>query len=137
MDELKYENKIYTRRSGKWTDSSYAIVPVAMQKILNREFAKNLDISDMSVEQLVAEGDNFKKSTSYTLAIKYYEEVLLRCDEKELAYILPRLSSCYRKKNTPEKAIEIFKYGKCSEELKNVYTRIEAETQGRAGLSHY
>ena len=57
---------------------------------------------------LVAEGDKFKESTSYLSAIKFYEKALEDCDEATYKYVLPRITSCYRKCHMPRKVIELF-----------------------------
>lgn len=112
MEEILYNGKIYKRYSKKWIDSHGIIVCETLQKELNNTYIKNINLSEMTVVDIIAEGDKFKESGSLTLAIKYYEEALPRSDEKTISHILPRLSSCYRKCHMPHKAIEIFSYAK-------------------------
>ena len=116
MDELKYENRTYIRYNGKWVDSSGIAAPIKTQNILNQEFEKQLDLSKLSVDQLESEADKLKDADKHYRAIKYYEEIASKCDINKLRYLLPKLSSCYRKCNMPQKSIELFasaeeKYG--------------------------
>lgn len=110
MDVLVFEGQTYTRRNEKWVDSRNLIVPEGIQKDLNREYAKQLDPATLSVEECVAHGDRFKNSSSTSLALKFYEEAAKRADRNTMAYILPRMTSCYRKNGMPQKAIDILEY---------------------------
>ena len=49
---------------------------------------------------------------SYASAIIFYEKALQSCDRKTYCYILPRITSCYRKNHMPRKAIEVLSNAK-------------------------
>lgn len=106
MDVIEYNGKMYKRYDSKWCDENTFVVHETLQCELNHEFIKTLDISSMSVREMITEGDKFKKSASYDFAIKYYKAASVICDKKTMSYILPRLSSCYRNAHLPSKAIE-------------------------------
>ena len=108
MDTLEYNGALYTRRNAKWVDSQNFVVYDGLQKILNHLYLKQLDASEYTVEELVAEGDRFKESTSYTSAIHFYEKALEGCDAVTYQYILPRITSCYRKNNMPRQVVDLF-----------------------------
>ena len=108
MDTLEYNGEVYTRRNAKWVDSRNLAVCENLQKFLNHLYLEKLDYSKYTVDELVAEGDKFKESTSYTSAIKFYEKALEDCDEVTYKYILPRITSCYRKNHMPRKVIDLF-----------------------------
>ena len=108
MDKLEYKGEVYTRRNAKWVDSRNLVVYENLQKVLNLLFLENLDYSGYTVDELVAEGDKLKESTSYMSAVKFYEKALEDCDEVTYQYILPRITSCYRKMNMPRKVIDLF-----------------------------
>ena len=108
MDTLEYNGEVYTRRNAKWFDSRHLVVYENLQQTLNRLYLENLDYSGYTVDKLVEEGDKFKESTSYTSAIKFYEKALEDCDEVTYKYILPRITSCYRKNHMPRKVIDLF-----------------------------
>ena len=107
MDTLEYNGEIYMRRNAKWVDSRNLVVFDSLQKILNQLHLEKFDYSRYTINELVAEGDKFKESTSYISAIKFYEKALEDCDEVTHKYILPRITSCYRKGNMPRKVIEL------------------------------
>lgn len=116
MDKIEYQGIVYRRTNSKWVDDRNLIVHEALQNKLNHLFIENLDCSEYSAEELIKEGDKFKESSSYSIAISFYEKAILNCDEKTLYFVLPRITSCYRKCNMPRRVIELFsdtkkKYG--------------------------
>ena len=108
MDKIEYNGEIYRRTNSKWVDSRNLVVYESLQKTLNDLYIETLDYSAYSVEDLVKEGDKFKDSSSYKSAITFYEKALAICDEVTMKYILPRITSCYRKCNMPKKVVELF-----------------------------
>ena len=116
METIEYNGEIYSRRNAKWTDSRNLVVHEMLQRFLNQLYLEQLDYSKYTINDLVAEGDKFKDSSSYQSAIIFYEKALVDCDEVTYKYILPRITSCYRKNNMPRKVIDLFsetkrKYG--------------------------
>ena len=112
MEQIVYEGESYRRVNSKWVDSSNLVACESIQKILNRRYLETLDVSSYSIEELVAEGDRLKESTSYQAAITFYEKAAESCDEQTLAYILPRITACYRKCNMARSAIDLFSFAK-------------------------
>ncbi len=110
MVKLVYGGKTYTRRCEKWVDSENLIVQKSLQMELNKEYAMILSSIDLSLEEYIAEGDIFKSSGSIGIALTFYEEAVKKADCKAMAYILPRMTSCYRKNGQPQKAIDILAY---------------------------
>ena len=107
-----YKGKKFTRSSSKWVDSDNMVVHESLQRELNKLFIDGVDFSLFSISQLVDEGDKFKNSYTYDLAIAFYEKAADKCDKEMLQYILPRITSCYRHHKTPRKAIELFTLAK-------------------------
>ncbi len=112
MIKLEYNGNTYRRFTDAWVDDRNIEVHATLQNCLNRLYAESLDLSAFGVRELIGEGDKFKASGSFLLAVKYYETAAEQCEEAELRYILPRLSSCHRRCNQPQKAIELFSYAK-------------------------
>lgn len=110
MEVVVFEGKTYTRRSEKWVDCRGYVVCESLQKDLNWEYAKNIDPNDLPLKDCVEEGDRFKNSSSIGLALKFYENAISRADAATMAYILPRITSCYRKNGQPQKAIDVLAY---------------------------
>lgn len=102
---IEFEGKRYTRRNSKWLDDNNKIVCKMMQDRLNKIHSESLDFSEMSVQSAIQNGDKYKQSSTYGLAIKCYEYALPKANWNNTAYILPRLSSCYRKQKMPWKAV--------------------------------
>lgn len=108
MEKIEYNGEVYMRTQSKWVDSRHLVVHESLQKTLNEMYLKTLDYSSYTVEELVKEGDKFKDSSSYQDAIAFYEKALADCDEVTYKYILPRITSCYRKCNMSRKVISLF-----------------------------
>lgn len=103
----EYNGKTYYRNNSKWTDENNMVVSSYLQHILNT-LSFTEDISAMGYEEAKIEGDKYKKSESYSLAIKYYEEALNKADScSRISVILPRITSCYRKNAQPRKVIDL------------------------------
>ena len=112
LDVIEYKGKKYKRYSSKWSDEKNFVVHETLQRELNYEYVKTLNLASMSAQELISQGDKFKESATYQLAVRYYEEASVKCEIKDMAYILPRITSCYRKSNQASKAIEMFSYAK-------------------------
>lgn len=107
MDSLVFEGNTYTRSHGKWVDSQHIIVHEGLQNDLNKAYAKQLDVNTLSLDACLTYGDSFKDSGSAFLALKFYEQAALLADQATMAYILPRMTSCYRKIGQAQKAIDL------------------------------
>ncbi len=110
LEQQEYEGRTYFLRNGKWTGSDSFVASEEMQKILNKRYADTLDLTAMDVDTLLWHGDQFKQSSSYHLAIRFFSYAVDLADEQTLSYILPRLTSCYRKNGLPQKAIDLLTY---------------------------
>ena len=64
------------------------------------------DISGLSTEELIQEGDIFKDANNAYKAIRYYVKAMEVKTPDVIRSVLPRLTSCYRAQGQPEKAIE-------------------------------
>ena len=113
MIEIEYKGETYKRLDGQWVDSSFIVTTVPIQKALNQLYVDSIDVKTLDLETLIKEGDSFKATEDYSLAIRFYEEAMKKnCDRKTIIYLLPRISSCYRGNHNPQKAIECFSFVK-------------------------
>lgn len=112
MIEIVHNGKTYTRNNSKWVDADFMVVHEALQRQLNQIYFQSIDFSSYSLYDLISEGDKFKASYTYDAAIVFYEKAIEQCDEEDLKYILPRITSCYRQEKRPKKAIEVLSYAK-------------------------
>ena len=108
-EEILYEGNIYYKRKGKWYDVSYCEVLTHLQEKLNRAYDETIDYDNMNYFNIIKIADGFKKSNSFVMAIKTYEKALDKTKKIEnIKYILPRITSCYRKNKQAHKAIELY-----------------------------
>ncbi len=112
MDKIEYQGETYTRNKTKWLDSRHLTVHDSLQKTLNELYTASLDPCAMDMNELLEHADKFKASSSFGLAIRFYEYAAEEADFKTLSYILPKLTSCYRHQGFPEKAIEILTFAR-------------------------
>ena len=104
----EYNGKTYYRNNSKWIDENSMVVPLYLQRILNTLSFQGENMNAISYEEAKLEGDKYKKSETYKLAIKYYEEALKKASNRsQISVILPRITSCYRKNSQPQKVIEL------------------------------
>ena len=108
--ELKHEGQLYFLKNEHWVDSRSIVVPQYLQMELSSLYAKTLDLTSLSFSQIIEYADKFNKNQSHLLAIHYYEYAANLCDKGQIAYILPRITSCYRKIGKPQKVIDILSY---------------------------
>ena len=106
VDTLEYNGKQYMRYKSNWVDSNNMVVHLELQDILNNLFIERIDLSGTEIQEIIMQASKFKESGSYKLAIKYYEYVIENSTENAIRFVLPQITSCYRKYNEPQKAID-------------------------------
>ena len=124
MLSLVFEEKKYFRYNNKWVDCNDMVVHLALQDKLNQRYAEIVDLSAFDVKSLIEEADRFKKSESYILAIRYYEEAVKKCDSRTVSSLFPRLSSCYRKCGMAKKSIDLLSEAKKKHGMKIVTSEL-------------
>lgn len=117
VETLIFEGETYRRSNGRWVNSRQIVVHEGLQRDLNKALAKELDATKLSMEECIIEDDKFKQSGSAIMALKFYEQASLNANCSTMAYLLPRMTSCYRQTGQAQKAIDILtmaslKYGK-------------------------
>ena len=110
MEQFNYNEISYRCINGYWVDTDGIVLPDAMQRKINFRFEQYLVVSSLSAEEAIKLGDEVRNSSSFNLAVKYYEHASKSAPKMTLAYILPRLTSCYRSMGFPQKAIDILTY---------------------------
>ena len=112
MDILEYNGKMYKRQGQKWSDMDGCIVYDILQVELNAKYIETIDLPSLTLQEIIEHGDKFKNSSSYGYALRFYEHAAKEANENDLAYILPRMTSCYRLQGQPKKAIDILSFAK-------------------------
>ena len=106
--EREYNGKTYYRNNSKWVDKDSLAVPLYLQHILNTLYYQETDTEQMSYNEAKDEGDKYKQSETFFLAVKYYEQALKKAKtQRQISVLLPRITSCYRKNEQPRKVIEL------------------------------
>ncbi|MEG1492555.1 MAG: hypothetical protein RR394_09925, partial [Oscillospiraceae bacterium] len=106
MDRFELDGTVYTRYAKKWSDPNGLMVSEILQDKLNKMLSETIDFSKMQVSEIIAAGDKFKESGSIGLAVKCYDYAIPLACKNDAAYILPRLTSCYRKRGMPQRVID-------------------------------
>jgi len=110
MDQFEYKGQKYRRYNDEWVDECYQIAPLAAKAELDKMYADSLELDSYSTQELVKIADVFKSNESYYLAAKHYKEALLRGTIEECKFIYPRLTSCLRKMNRAQEAVEMLTF---------------------------
>lgn len=110
MVKLEYKGKTYLRYNDEWVNEHYEIAPLAVKADLDKLYADSLVLDSYTTQELVRLADTFKSNESYYLAAKHYKEALLRGTIDECKFIYPRLTSCLRKMNRAQEAVEMLTF---------------------------
>ena len=104
---LEYDDQVFALRNGIWYDVNFLTAPRVVQNKLNALYSAKFDYSSMALREKVHLADGFKAGESYDLAIQIYQRALTNSTVEDARYILPRITSCYRSMNQPDKAIAV------------------------------
>ncbi len=111
--EIIYNGRIYRKRenSGKWydPDNNNLTVPAPLQRILETEYAKSINLNALSVNELVKRADILKDGGQFKSALDYYNVAIENSSISQAKGILPRITSCFRNLEMSREAIATFK----------------------------
>ena len=119
MNEYYLEGKKYYYDNGRWLNSRWMIPSLAEMQKLNKLLVQ--DVSELGIDERMIQADGAKGSGNIDLAMRVLKESLAIAkrngNTNEIRSILPRLTSNYRIRNNPTRAIEVAKeytsiYGK-------------------------
>ena len=118
MEKYEYNGETYYFNDGRWMTSKFVSAPAGILGSLNALRMKDVDLTKMSVSELIAMTDGARLGDSNIhLAMQAIFTALDKANMSELRVLLPRGTSNYRKLGQSRKAIEfaenaIEKYGK-------------------------
>lgn len=118
MEKYNYNGETYYYNDGRWMTSKFVTAPAGVLGALNALRMKDVDLSKLSVSELIAMTDGARMGDSNIhLAMQAIYTALDKANMSELRVLLPRGTSNYRKLGQSRKAIEfaenaIEKYGK-------------------------
>lgn len=118
ISKFELDGEIYTFNGKKWMNSMHLEVPISIASKLNALLSESMDFEKMGNDELLEFAQNIKEGENYHLTIKVLEILLDRADIDLVKLVLPRLTSCYRKNNFSEKALDT------GEHYLNVYGKL-------------
>lgn len=107
MESFEYNGEKYYFKKGKWLKSDYTVAPISVVNSLNKLLMENEDFETKTVDEIIKLLDGAKMSGNTGFALKLAEESLEKATISEARALLPRITSLYRIKNRPERAVEL------------------------------
>ncbi|WP_028234578.1 HRDC domain-containing protein [Pseudobutyrivibrio sp. MD2005] len=107
METYEYNGEKYYFKKGKWIKSDYTIAPISVVTELNKLLMENENFDEKSVDEIIKLLDGAKMTSNTGFALKLAEEAMEKASLSEARALLPRMTSLYRIKHRPEKAIEV------------------------------
>ncbi len=107
MESYEYNGEKYYFKKGKWLKSDYTVAPISVVNSLNKLLMENEDFETKTVDEIIKLLDGAKMSGNTGFALKLAEESLEKATLSEARALLPRITSLYRIKNRPERAVEL------------------------------
>ncbi|QFJ54919.1 HRDC domain-containing protein [Pseudobutyrivibrio xylanivorans] len=107
MESYEYNGEKYYFKKGKWLKSDYTVAPISIVNSLNKLLMENEDFETETVDEIIKLLDGAKMSGNTGFALKLAEESLEKATLSEARALLPRITSLYRIKNRPERAVEL------------------------------
>lgn len=105
MESYELDGQTYYFKNGKWLTSNYMTVPTSLLGRLNKMVLDNK--TEKTVQELISLLDGAKLGYNIPLALNVSNDALKKATPKELKFLLPRVTSVYRKNNQAEKAIRV------------------------------
>lgn len=107
METYEYNGEKYYFKKGKWLKSDYTVAPISVVTELNKLLMENENFEEKSVDEIIKLLDGAKMTSNTGFALKLAEEAMEKASLSEARALLPRITSLYRIKHRPEKAIEV------------------------------
>ena len=107
MESYEYNGEKYYFKKGKWLKSDYTVAPISVVTELNKLLMENENFEEKSVDEIIKLLDGAKMTSNTGFALKLAEEAMEKASLSEARALLPRITSLYRIKHRPEKAIEV------------------------------
>lgn len=108
MKTYYLDGEKYYYDKGRWLTSRYMVVPTSKLSRLNKLLIAEEDLSSKTLEQLMAIIDGARNdNNNLFLAINAANRALEIADVRKIRYILPKVTSNYRRAGQPRKAVDI------------------------------
>ena len=107
MESYEFNGEKYYFTKGKWLKSDYTVAPIGVINSLNMLLMEREEFETKTVDEIIQMLDGAKMSGNTGFALKLAEESLEKATLSEARALLPRITSLYRIKNRPERAVEL------------------------------
>ncbi len=107
MESYEFNGEKYYFNKGKWLKSDYTVAPIGVINSLNMLLMEREEFKTKTVDEIIQMLDGAKMSGNTGFALKMAEESMEKATLSEARALLPRITSLYRIKNRPERAVEV------------------------------
>lgn len=108
IKSVEYKGKTYTRRNKMWVNKYGEVINETAQRKLDEIVFESINVEDLSYDEALEFGDEFKGSGSFDLALELYKRALNGATFEAAKYILPRVTSSLRGMKKSDVALELY-----------------------------
>lgn len=109
MTEYYVDGEKYYYNKGQWLSSNFTLAPLSVVSKLNKLVIEKMDFESKSVKELHEIIDKARLSENYQLAAQALESAIRKVTVNEIRFLLPKLTSNYRKLGRSQTAIDLGK----------------------------
>lgn len=108
IKSVEYKGKTYTRRNKMWVNKYGEVINETAQRKLDEIVFESINVEDLSYDEALEFGDEFKGSGSFDMALELYKRALNSATFEAAKYILPRVTSSLRGMKKSDVALELY-----------------------------
>ena len=108
IKSVEYKGKTYTRRNKMWVNKYGEVINETAQRKLDEIVFESINVEDLSYDEALEFGDEFKGSGSFDMALELYKRALNSAPFEAAKYILPRVTSSLRGMKKSDVALELY-----------------------------
>ena len=108
IKSVEYKGKTYTRRNKMWVNKYGEVINETAQRKLDEIVFESINVEDLSYDEALEFGDEFKGSGSFDMALELYKRALNSATFEVAKYILPRVTSSLRGMKKSDVALELY-----------------------------
>lgn len=108
IKSVEYKGKTYMRRNKMWVNKYGEVINETAQRKLDEIVFESINVEDLSYDEALEFGDEFKGSGSFDMALELYKRALNSATFEAAKYILPRVTSSLRGMKKSDVALELY-----------------------------
>ena len=108
IKSVEYKGKTYTRCNKMWVNKYGEVINETAQRKLDEIVFESINVEDLSYDEALEFGDEFKGSGSFDMALELYKRALNNATFEAAKYILPRVTSSLRGMKKSDVALELY-----------------------------